>query len=84
MKKLLILFALAASATTLASMNAAGSSPTVSRHGSSHIREDRACALLLKEMARSPDADTWRNRMRAWPCMQRAEAAPTITARSER
>jgi hypothetical protein len=79
MKKFLMLLVLAACATTAASMQAAGSSPRMSPHADD-VREARACAVLLKRMARSAEADNWRNRMLAWTCMQRADRAVVASA----
>ena len=75
MKKFLFLLALSVVAATFTSMKAAGSSFVPAMKVAADRREARACELLLRRMSRSPDADTWRNRMRAWPCMRRAEAA---------
>jgi galactokinase len=82
MKKYLILLALAVGVTTLASMKAAGSSSEFVRNIAADRREARACEVLLRKMS-SPNADTWQNRMRAWPCIQRAKAmqASTLVAK---
>ena len=82
MKKVLILLALAAGVATMASMKTAGSSPVFETNVAAGLREARACTVLLKKMSRSPDADTWRNRMRAWTCRQRSDAARAIAIKA--
>lgn len=84
MKKFLLLFALAGSATTLASMQAVGSTPTAPPISAADLREARACTALLKKMTLSPEADTWRNRMRAWTCMKRADIAGVPSVETDR
>ena len=83
MKKFLVLLTLVASVTITASMQAAGSSP-VAKVDAADLREARACAILLKKMSESPEADTWRNRMRAWPCRQRSDLTRVATAEARR
>ena len=78
MKKALILLALLASTTALASMQAAGQSSISKISGGS--REARACEVLRKKMSKSPDANTWQNRMRAWPCRRRPDIARVAAA----
>jgi hypothetical protein len=73
MKKHLFLLALVVGATTLASVKEAGSSTEPASNITVAGREARACEVLLRKMS-SPNADTWHNRMRAWPCIQRAKA----------
>lgn len=80
MKKFLVLLALTLGVTSMASMKATGSSPAADANTAADRREGRACEILLKKMSQSPDADTWRNRMRAWHCRQRSEAAREATA----
>ena len=77
MKKFLVFLTVVAGVTAMASITAAGSNPMVKADPVADQRQARECKVLLKRMSQSPDADTWRNRMRAWPCLQRAEAAPT-------
>jgi hypothetical protein len=83
MKKFLLLLALAGSATTLASMQAVGSIPAAPTKSAANLREARACAALLKRMARSSEADSWQNRMRAWTCMERAESAGILSTEAD-
>jgi hypothetical protein len=80
-KKLLVLITVLAGVTT--SMTSAGSSSISETRDAVDRREARKCDVLLKKISRSPNADTWRNRMRAWPCLQRAEAArgPLVDAK---
>ena len=78
MKKVLIIVALAAGVTTMASMKAGSSS--VPGKDAAGLREARACDVLLRKMSQSPDTDTWRNRMRAWTCRQRSDAASIAAA----
>jgi predicted secreted protein len=82
MKKFLILFALVAGATTTASMKAAGSSSASEKDYAAELRETRACNVLLKKMSQSSDADNWRNRMRAWTCRQRSDAARAVAMKA--
>lgn len=79
MKKFLLLLALAGSATTLASMQAVGSIPAAPAKTAADLREARACAALLKKIARSAEADTWRNRIRAWTCKERIDGAGILS-----
>jgi hypothetical protein len=83
MKKHLILLALVVGVTTLASMKAAGSSSELVRNIAADRSEARACEVLLRKMSQSPDADTWRNRMRVWPCIERnaSTRASTLEAK---
>jgi hypothetical protein len=71
MKKYLNLLALAAGVATLVSVKAAGSSSGFETNIAADRREARACEVLLRKMSQSPEADTWHNRMRAWPCIER-------------
>lgn len=84
MKKFLLLLTLAGVATTMASMQAAQSSPGSSAQTSADAPGARACAVLLRKMTRSADADNWRNRMLAWPCMKRANRAVITFAETDR
>lgn len=77
MKKFLVLFTVLAGVTTLATMTAAGSSSIYEVNAGADQREARKCDVLLKKISHSRDADTWRNRMHAWPCLRRAKAART-------
>ena len=77
MKKFLVLLALVVGVTTLPAMKATGSSPASEVNVAADRREARACEVLLRKMSRSPNADTWGNRMRAWPCIQQAKANTT-------
>lgn len=79
MKKFLVLLAVAASAD-MATLTVAGSNPGPAGNLPADNRETRACLVLLQKMSQSPAANTWRNRMRAWPCMKRAGARRTTTA----
>jgi len=79
MKKFLLLLAIAGGATALASVQAVGLSPD-GRSKDADIPEARACAVLLKRMNQSAEADTWRNRMRLWPCLKRADGTVVASA----
>lgn len=72
MKKILVLLALAASASAMASTRTAVPSAMSSHIAVAEETKTRACAVLLKKMASSPEADTWRNRMRVWSCQPQA------------
>jgi hypothetical protein len=66
MRKITLSLAFAASAVTMASMQAEGS-------GTSSLktivaRDARACQVLVQKMERSPSANNWLNRMRTWKC----------------
>jgi len=80
MKKFLVLLALAASASAMASTKSTGPGDIRS---STMTTDARACSILLRRMARSPGADTWRNRMRAWTCRQqvKGDGQPMLEAR---
>jgi len=80
MKKFLTLLALAASVTTMASMNAPGSGSTSTPILAAGLLEARTCDALVKKMSHSRDADTWRNRMRVWTCRQRSAASRKAAA----
>ena len=84
MKKFLILIVLVGSVTTTASMKAAGSGFMPETTVAADRREARACEVLLRKMSQSPNADTWQNRMRAWPCMQRAETTRASIVEAKR
>lgn len=78
-----ILLVLVVGVTTLASVKAVGSSSEPAANIAADRREARACEVLLRKMSQSRNADNWRNRMRAWPCIQRAKAsrAPIVEAK---
>jgi hypothetical protein len=83
-KKFLVLLALVMGVTAIPAMKATGSSPASEVTVAANRRDALACEVLLRKMSKSPNADTWRNRMRAWPCIQRAMATRTSIVEAKR
>jgi hypothetical protein len=84
MKRFLVLLALVLGVAAMPSMKAAGSSPVSEVNVAADRRAARACEVLLRKMSRFPAADTWRNRMQAWPCMRRARDTGAAIAEAKR
>jgi len=83
-KKFLVLLALVVGVTAIPAMKATGSSPASKAAVAADRREARACEVLLRKMSQSPSADTWRNRMRAWPCIRRAKVTHAFMVEARR